>query len=270
MSPGDEKLHRQNARAWDLAAGKYAAEVEQDVAQLQASETSLLPAELRLLGDLSTWCGLAIHLQCSHGQDALSLWKLGAREVIGVDISAEMLKLAEQKARRLGANARWYHCDVLHVPGELDGSADLVYTGKGALPWMMDLAGWAGVVARLLKPGGRLLVFEGHPLNWVWEPQAEDFILRSDSGDYFSPDPRPNRDFPASAVERYTPPGEGAPQSFERQWTLGEILTALAQAGLRLERLEEYPEHFWPQFESIPQARLRRLPHTFGLVMSKR
>ena len=269
MSTSDEWLHRENERAWDLAAAKYAAQVQQDVASLEAGETSLLPAELHLLGDLSDGCNRAIHLQCSHGQDTLSLWKLGARQVIGVDISAEMLKLAQEKTRLLGAPVHWIHCDVLHIPAELDSSADLVYTGKGALPWIMNLDRWAEVVTRLLKPGGRLLVFEGHPLNWVWEPEAKDFILRAEGGDYFTPQPRANRDFPASAIIRFTPSGEAAPQAYEHQWTLGAILTALAQAGLRLDRLEEYPQHFWPQFEAIPPERLDRLPHTFGLLMRK-
>lgn len=265
----NEPLHKSNELAWDLAASKYEPEVLQDVAFLRSGGLSLMSQEQLLLGDLSPWCQRAVHLQCSHGQDTLSLWKLGAAEVVGVDISACMLRLAQVKTELLGAPAAWIHSDVLNTPSELDGTADLVYTGKGALPWMMDLDQWAGVVVRLLKPGGKLFVFEGHPLNWVWEPDAADFQLRQDGGDYFSGQPRPNRDFPASAVARAAPPDKPVPQSFERQWTLGMIITTLTQAGLRLERLDEYPDQFWPQFDAIPTGVVMKLPHTFALLMQK-
>jgi len=264
-----KSLHKNNELAWDLAARKYEPDVQSDVALLRSGILSLAPQELLLLGDLSPWCQRAVHLQCSHGQDALSLWKLGAAEVVGIDISAAMLRLAQVKTELLGAPASWIHSDILHVPAGFDGTADLVYTGKGALPWMMDLEQWAGVVVRLLKPGGKFFVFEGHPLNWIWEPEAADFRLREDEGDYFSDQPRANRDFPASAVRRVASPDKPAPQSFERQWTLGTILTTLVKAGLHLERLEEYPDQFWPQFDAVPPEVVMKLPHTFALLMHK-
>ena len=257
---------RSNQAAWDVTAAKYAPEVERDVERLRAGDVSaLLDAERRLLGDLSG-CGRAIHLQCSHGLEALTLWKLGAREVVGVDLSGAMLEQARLKSEALEAPAAWVQSDVLEVPQELDGTADLVYTGKGALPWVMDLERWAGVVVRLLRPNGRLFVFEGHPLNWVWEPDADTHRLRPDGGDYFWRQARPNRDFPGLAIEHFTAAGEPAPTAYERQWTLGEIVTAVASTGLVVERLEEHPEHFWPQLQHISGDELRRLPHTFTLV----
>jgi SAM-dependent methyltransferase len=265
-----KELHRENERAWDIVArSKYARDVDGDVAFLKASGTSLTEHEQRLLGDLAPWCGRAIHLQCSHGLDTLSLWKLGAREVIGVDISESMLALAERKAQLLGAPATWIHSNVLTVPAELNGTADLVYTGKGALPWVMDLERWAATIERLLKPGGRLFVFEGHPLNWVWEPEASEFKLRADGGDYFGAEPRANRDFPASSLEQEAALASPAPRARERQWTLGEVVTRLAEAGLTLERMEEYAEQYWPLFRAIPEAMIQRLPHTFSLCMRK-
>jgi SAM-dependent methyltransferase len=262
------RVHRANQRAWDLAAAKYAAELDADVACLARGETSLLAPELPALRRLAPSCRRAVHLQCSHGQDALSLWKLGAREVVGVDISGAMLAIARRKAERLGAPASWHQCDVLHAPHDLDGTADLVYTGKGALQWVMDLGAWGAVVARLLRPGGRLYLFEGHPLDWLWDPEAPDFRLRP-GADYFSPSARANTTFPASAIERAIPPGASPPPALERQWTLGAVLDAVLGAGLILERLDEFPDQYWPQFPAIPPERAARLPHTFALTARK-
>ncbi|GAB5521883.1 MAG: class I SAM-dependent methyltransferase [Rhodothermales bacterium] len=253
-----------NEAAWDRAAQTYADDIASDVAALQSGQTSLLPDELRLLGDLSD-VERAIHLQCSHGLDALSLLQLGAKEVVGVDISQEMLAQASKKTDALGANARWLHSDILTMPDTLDGTADLVYTGKGALPWMNDIRAWAQVVARLLKPGGRLFVFEGHPLTWIWDPEKPEHRLRHGRG-YFDAHPKANMDFPAAAVERYTPEGETAPEAWEWPWTLGQVVTAVAQAGLRIEHLEEHPNHFWDHFPEIPADEMQRLPHTYTLI----
>jgi SAM-dependent methyltransferase len=198
--------------------------------------------------------------------EALSLLGLGVEEVVGIDISEEMIALANRKSSALGANATWIRSDVLETPHELDGTADLVYTGRGAICWMLDLDAWAAVVARLLKPGGRLLLFEGHPLDFLWEEEAEGYVLREDAS-YFTNAPLPERGFPYEAALRGAPERPVALTS--RVWTIGETVTAAVGAGLRIDRLEERPEPFWDQFKRIPPPELARLPHTFGLVASK-
>lgn len=261
-------LVESNEQAWNRAALNYTSEVEDDIAALRAGETSFSLQELQLLGDFSS-VARAIHLQCSHGLDALSLLQLGAKEVIGVDISQAMLEQAEQKARTLGANAKWIHSDVLSVPDWLDGTADLVYTGKGALPWMGDIDQWARVVRRLLKPGGRLFLHEGHPLNWIWETELSVHRLREDRRGYFDKQPRRNEDFPAAAVARFTPENEDVPDAWEWQWTLGDVVTAVAKAGLYVEYLAEHSDHFWNQFPEISDEEMVRLPHTYTLIAKR-
>ena len=262
----DDKLRQANERAWDFVASKYEPDVERDVAQLRAGNTSLLPVELEALAPLLPDCKRAIHLQCSHGTDALSLWRLGAAEVIGVDISASMLALARRKTQLLGANAAWHHGDVLSPPEALSGTADLVYTGKGALPWVLDLTAWASAVARLIAPGGHFYIHEGHPLNWMWDPDAATVQLRPDA-DYFARAARVNDDFPGKYLSHATVADGGPLPAFERQWGLGEVVSALVGEGLSVVRLAEHPEHFWPQFPLVPPDALRRLPHTFSLLM---
>jgi SAM-dependent methyltransferase len=256
------EIHAETGAAWDHAAAIYERDEAADVAFLRAGGVSLLPPELPYLRDLTRWCGRAIHLQCAGGKDTLSLWNLGAGEVVGVDISARMIASARRRSDALGAPATWLRADVLKTPQELDGTADLVYTGKGALPWVMDLAVWAGTVSRLLRPGGLLYLFDGHPLDWVWDESASDYGLHPEYGDYFSPVHRADR-WPAPLL----PDGEGAPRAREHQWTLGEIVSALADAGLRLRRLEEHPVLYWDQFPELRPELAPRLPHSFSLLM---
>src|SRR3954449_6487618 len=179
-------MHAANRGAWDEAAERYEDWFDEAVALIRSGGTNLFGVETELIGDLHGRCRRAIHLQCAGGRDTLSLWNQGAAEVVGVDISERMIDCARQKSAALGAPAHWYCCDVLETPPALDGTADLVYTGRGALYWLMDLEVWARVVARLLAPGGRLYVFEGHPLAWIFDVAAAEFRLDPVYGDYFA------------------------------------------------------------------------------------
>jgi ubiquinone/menaquinone biosynthesis C-methylase UbiE len=269
MNEIEKGRHKQTGLAWDVTAAVYARDEAEDLALLRSGGNRLLPPELRFLQGLNTWCQRAVHLQCAGGTDTLSLWGLGAAEVVGVDISANMLAVARRKSAALAAPARWYCCDILGTPHELDGSADLVYTGKGALPWMMDLQAWAAVVARLLKPGGRLYVFEGHPLDWVWDMQAETYQFSKQTGEYFGELVATDRGWPmfSDAIQEHADKDQF--HVHERQWTLGAILNSLVAAGLQLMCFEEYPDLFWNQFPNLPAALVHRLPHTFSLLMRK-
>jgi SAM-dependent methyltransferase len=250
--------------AWDLTAKKFESGVDADVEFLRGGGVSLMAAEQELLVRVIGG-GRAAHLQCSHGLDALSLLNLGCREVVGLDFSKAMLELARAKSDRLGWSARWIHSEVLDPPHDLANTFDFVYTGKGALPWISDLARWADVVAGLLRPCGYLYIYEGHPIDWIWDPEADSHRLFPERS-YFDMGPRPNEDFPARAVARFSKIGEAAPLAWEYHWTLGEIVSAVARAGLRIEFLAEHQEHFWPRLEKIPMGEAERVPHTFSLL----
>jgi len=265
-------LHQGNRAAWNEAANRYAREVESDVEFLRAGGKNFCPPEFEFLAGLETWCHRAIHLQCAGGRDTLSLLNLGAREVVGVDISDRMIEVARAKSALLGAPATWHRCDVLNTPHDLDGTADLVYTGRGALCWLMDLDAWASVVTRLLKPAGRLYVFDGHPISWVWDLNAPEYRFDPDPnyGDYFATGVATDQGWPASYIpEDAVPALADQAKKYERQWTLAAIVNAVVGAGLRIERLGEHPEPYWNQFPNMPEDTRRRLPQTFSLLAVK-
>ena len=260
--------HQETGAAWDQAAALYERDEAEAITFLRSGGSHLFPPERRILGDLRPWCRLAVHLQCAGGTDTLSLLAQGAQAVVGTDISPRMVAVARRTAEALGAPAAFHVCDTLDVPHELDGTADLVYTGKGALPWMMDIGAWARVAARLLRPGGRLYVFEGHPLDWVWDMEATEYRLDPVRGDCFS-QRLTDRRWPNPHLDRLERSAEDRPRAWERQWTLGDIMNALVAAGLRLEHFEEHPDLYWGQFPDLPDDLARRLPHTFSLRMQK-
>jgi SAM-dependent methyltransferase len=183
-------MHAANRLAWDEAAERYEGWFDEAVTLLRSGGTNLFPEELARIGDLRGRCRRAIHLQCAGGRDTLSLWNAGADEVVGVDFSPRMLDLARRLAEAVGAAdaARWIEADVLDVPHELDGTADLLYTGRGSLMWLADLDAWAAVLVRLLAPAGRLVIFEGHPAEWLFDVDDDGRWIATEY-DYFGEHP---------------------------------------------------------------------------------
>ena len=270
---GDPRaMHAANRDAWDEAAERYEGWFDEAVGLIQAGGSNLFPVEEELLGDLRTGRGepattRAIHLQCAGGRDTLSLWNLGASEVVGVDISPRMLDLARRLTAATGAPATWIEADVLDTPHELDGTADLVYTGRGAIIWLHDLDAWAAVLHRLLAPTGRLVIFDGHPAEWLFDADSEGRLVATDY-DYFG-GAEASKGWAPEYIDRLSIAEDDQHWKFARAWTLGEIVTALVGAGLRLERLVEYPVDWWAGHRDLRPEDRGRLPLSFGLVATR-
>ena len=256
--------HRANRQAWDEAAERYEGWLAEAIELIRSGGTNLLPPELELIGDLHGKCRRAIHLQCAGGRDTLSLWNLGADEVVGLDFSPRMLQLAERLAAATGAPARWVLADVLDAPHELDGSADLLYTGRGALIWLADLDAWAAVLARLLAPTGRLVLFEGHPVEWLFDVDVDGRWIATDY-DYFG-GTEVSRGWEPGYIDRLSIDEPDQAWKFARPWTLGEIVTAIVGAGLRIERLTEHPTDWWNGHADVRPEDRGRIPLSFSVV----
>ncbi len=189
------------------------------------------------LGDLT---GLdAVHLQCHIGADTISLARLGAR-VTGVDFSPAALAVARDLARACGIDANFVESELYAVPDVLGADFDLVYTGVGALNWLPDIAGWARVVAALLRPGGRVYVRDGHPMLYTLFDGVDDDVLRV-TLPYFE-----GQELHWFNDQTYTDgPAIQHPGQYEWNHGLGEIVQAVIDAGLTVTALREHRELEW-------------------------
>lgn len=105
-----------------------------------------------------------VHLQCHNGVETVAFAQKGARTA-GVDFSGENLAVARRSAQAAGVRVEFVEADVYDAVEALEGRTfDLVYTGRGPLPYLSELRAWADVVAELLKPGGLVYLMEFHPL----------------------------------------------------------------------------------------------------------
>lgn len=259
-------MHAANRIAWDQAAEDYERRLAVSIRRLRAGQSSLLPVELDLIGDL-TGCSHAVHVQCAGGEDTLSLWLAGAARVTGIDFSPRMLGLARRLADALEAPATWVEADVLDLPHELDGTADLVYTGRGSIMWVQDLDAWASGLARLPRQGGRLVLFEGHPAEWLFDGDGEGGWILTDY-DYFA-GPEASRGWSPAYIERLSLPDAEQAWKFARAWTLGEVVTALLGSGLRVEAVTEHPVDWYGGHRDVHPAERGRLPLSFSVTAAR-
>lgn len=261
--------HEANRAGWNEGAQSYEEDLQERIEFLRAGGQNFCPPELPYLQNLDQWCHRAIHLQCAGGTDTLSLWNRGAREVIGVDISDRMIAVARAKGEAIGANASWIRSDIFDTPEDLNGTADLVYTGRGAICWIMDLEGWAAVVCRLLKPGGKLYLFEGHPVSDLWTMEDSAYILDPEYGDYFQEKAIESIGWPSTYIGDLGKPEAQHAMKYERCWRLDQVVNAVLGSGLKLLKLEEHPDLFWDRFPNLEAYLVRRLPQTFSLLAEK-
>ncbi|MFF0266470.1 class I SAM-dependent methyltransferase [Kribbella sp. NPDC004536] len=242
-----------NRVVWERASVKHVREYDELLEEARG-ETLLVPRERELLAEVLAAEPVVVHFQSGTGLDDVGLVKAGARRVISVDYSSVAAGAAQRRARELGVDCRYVVAEVPGVPLK-DASADLLYTGKGALIWMRDIDAWARDVARVVRPGGHLFVYEAHPAVPLWTWDTDE------------PRIRPDRSYFAESHINDTYPANGAQ---EWQWTLGQIVTAITAAGLHLKILEEYAEPFWrPQDDTRAAAWEGRLPNSYALLAQK-
>lgn len=226
MNDDDATTH-DNLAMWDVTTHVHLSSTFYDIPRFKAGASSLKLHEISDLGDVNG-CSL-IHLQCHIGLDTLSWARLGA-SVTGVDFSPSAIAAATNLAQDIGVSARFVVSDLYQVPSALAGERfDIVYTGVGALCWLPDIAGWAKTVQTLLAPGGRLYLFEFHPVEWMLDEAGAGRQLAER---YWTPD-----GYVGGSVS-YA--GETEHRT-TLQWNhnLGEVVTALIEAGLLIEELRE-------------------------------
>lgn len=190
--------------------------------------TSLNDIELKLLGDISNKS--ILHLQCHFGQDTISLGRLGAK-VIGVDLSDNAINKANSFAEKTNIKADFICCDIYDLPQHLDKQFDIVFTSYGTIGWLPDLDKWAKIISKYLKPNGKLVFVEFHPVVWMFDDNFEKInynyfnsgaIVETESGTY---------------ADRNAPIHQ---ETVSWNHGISEVLNSLIKNGLEINTFDEF------------------------------
>src|SRR5215203_5272326 len=241
-------LREQNRLSWNAVVGAHDSHRGDLSRFFSEGGSTLFQEERDLLGELEGRS--LVHLQCNSGGDSISLAKLGAT-VTGVDISDEAVRSARELAQQVGARVRFERADLYDWLQEASREGrrfDAVFASYGVVCWLPDLVAWAGGIAGVLESGGRFVLVDFHPVADILDGDGnrardypaggEPMHLQEGVGDYV-----------AASGGGLTPAGyvEGATgfrnpeEAHLFRWGLGEVVTALAGADLRITALHEFP-----------------------------
>lgn len=257
-------LHEANRLSWNAATEAHNSHKGDQAAAFRAGASTLYPEEVALLGDVRG--KRVVHLQCNSGQDSLSIARLGA-DVTGVDISDEAIDFATRLSAESGIPGTFVRADVYDWLADAAAAGerfDVVFSSYGALPWLSDIATWARGIAAVLAPGGRFVLVEFHPVrnmlesDWSvrydyfpgapmkWDEGIDDYVAQSGHG--------------LGAHEPGIVDFQNPHPVWEFQWPVSSVIQALIDAGLTLERFEEYPyANGWKGHEGMREGEGRRM-----------
>lgn len=217
-----------NKESWNRRTEAHLTSDFYDVKGFLNGNTSLNSIELDLLGDVK---GKSIlHLQCHFGQDTISLQKLGAN-VTGVDLSDKAIASANELGNKIGVSPAFICCDIYYLPKHLNKQFDIVYTSYGTIGWLPDLEKWAKVISSFLKPQGKFVFVEFHPVVWMFDNDFKTVgynyfntgaIIETESGTY--------ADRNAAFSHEYVCWNHG----------MAEVLNSLISNGLAIDSMDEF------------------------------
>lgn len=243
-----KRLREENRLSWNAATVAHNSHKGDQAAFFRNGGNKLYEEEKTLLGDIR---GLSlVHLQCNAGQDTLSLAQLGAT-VTGVDISDTAIDFARRLALDAAIPATFERMDIYDWFAETACSSrrfDIAFCSYGAICWLPDLKAWGKGIASILKPEGRFVTIDFHPVLSLFNEQLERRFAYSTSGQPLTWDEGVS-DYVAMSglgladteyiegVKDFKNPH----RVHEFAWGIAEIVSALLDAGLTLTGLQEYP-----------------------------
>lgn len=174
-------------------------------------------AELGLLGPVTGRQVLEIGAGAAQG----GRWATGqGAQVVATDLSLGMLRTGARLNRTGSYAVPLVQCDACALPFAA-ASFDVVFTAYGAVPFVADTAALMVELARVLRPGGRLVFSTTHPVRWAFPDDPGPHGLTAtmsywDTTPYVESDP------------------SGRPTYAEHHRTLGARVRELADAGFRV------------------------------------
>jgi 2-polyprenyl-3-methyl-5-hydroxy-6-metoxy-1,4-benzoquinol methylase len=217
-----------NRALWNAKVEHHVASDFYNMESFLDGANSLNSIELDLLGNLKGKS--VLHLQCHFGQDTLALARLGAT-VTGIDFSEKAIAKANEIAQQLNVSASFICCDIFDLKAHLSEQFDIVFTSYGTIGWLPDLHKWANIISSFLKPNGKLVFAEFHPVVWMFDNDFEHIEYR-----YF-------KSAPIIENESGTYADKNAPIQLESiTWnhSLSEVFAALLSNQLIINTFQEF------------------------------
>ena len=255
-----------NREAWNASANQHRSSRAWRtlVASVGRTDFSCLDATLTgVLKEIDLAGKTVLQLGCNNGRESLSLFSLGAGHVVGVDQSAAFLEQAEELNALSPYSAEFIEADIHALPASMHCRFDVVLITIGVLNWMPDIGTFFGHVARTLKPGGTLVIYETHPFLEMLDPESSDPWRVSDS--YFQSEPHTLEN--AIVYE-----GQGEANGLVSYWhihRLGDVLNGVIGSGMQLRGFTEYAHSNREEVYDVYAQHALQVPMCYMLIAVK-
>jgi ubiquinone/menaquinone biosynthesis C-methylase UbiE len=250
-----------NKKAWNEKTGVHIQSIFYDNENFLKGKSSLKDIELNLLGDITAKS--ILHLQCHFGQDSISLSRLGAH-VTGIDLSDEAIKRAKEFAAQTNTHTKFICCNIYDLPNYSDEHFDMVFTSYGTISWLPNLDKWAEIISRYLKPGGKFVFVEFHPVVWMFDDEFDKpgynyfntgAIWETETGTYADKEAPIGNDF------------------VNWNHSISEVLNSLINKGLEINSFNEFDYSPYNCFNHTIEAepgkyRIKHLDHKIPMLYS--
>lgn len=233
LNPNHDNMHTNsnfieiNKKSWNARTQEHYDSKFYDVEAFLKGKSSLNEIEIELLGDIRG--KKILHLQCHFGMDSISLTRMGAK-VVGVDLSDQAIEKARLLAKETHSDAKFVCCNIFDLPAFLTDSFDIVFMSYGVVSWYPDLDKLGSIVNHYLKPKGRFVLVEFHPVLWMFNDQFNKI-----ESPYSHEEPF------VSVSETYTNAGtKGVYEEVTWNHGLSKVIQGLLNNKLQITHFEEY------------------------------
>ncbi len=204
------------------------------------------------------------HVCCNDGEETLSLKNLGARKVVGFDISDNAIESARLLSKRSNIEGDFIQTDIYDISKEYNNSFDMVYISVGSLIWFPDILRFFRVINRILKINGHVLIYDIHPFLLLLDEDNKDkpYELRYS---YFKNEPLvSNGGLDYLGKEKY----ESVLPTYNFDPTFSQIVMGLIKNKISLQQLEEYNHDISSLFGHLNSKEIQ-IPKSFFLSGEK-
>ncbi len=193
---------------------------------LSANELIEIPQLFKLIGDVKNLS--ILDLGCGTGKHDRKLIEMGAKKVIGIDLSNNMINEA---IKNTSSDKIEYKVMSMNDIDKLEEKFDMVVSSL-AIHYIVDYDGLCKKVYNLLAPSGRFIFSYGHPMDScaILNDYSNNYVIINDKkyfliSDYNNEGKRVSHWF-VDGVETY-------------HRNMSHLINGLIDAGFNLERIEE-------------------------------
>ncbi|MDF1696074.1 MAG: class I SAM-dependent methyltransferase [Saprospiraceae bacterium] len=230
-----------NKELWNNKIDTHINSAFYDNASFLEGRNTLNPFEMEYLGDVSG--KKILHIQCHFGQDSISLARMGAK-VTATDISNKALEKARLFNTQCGTDVTFIETDTYHINNHVTDTFDIIFMSYGVKCWLPDMHKLASIVNSRLKPGGKVISVEFHPVLDMFDYPTQKIQYSYHNVHVYE------EELEGTYADQHS---ELKGKEYFWQHSLDEVITPYIQLGMRMSAFKEYYHSPYNAFENVKE-----------------